>query len=185
MICGDRFAIARDAKKHIAAHGSKRWRVVRARHPGVSESTFWRAVRSAKSELANEDMRTISEHGIRAHADREDGSGVVAAGGAQGVPLRVDHWEAAHRQLFADVWALRQSALNADGSLRLPAVFDRSIRTRQSLIARSVKLRAQIYSIQNVRIFVDALIREVQLESPDLQRRLLARLRQLGDLEGA
>jgi hypothetical protein len=184
MICHGRFAIAEDAKKHLAAVGSKNWGVVRARHLGVSESTFWRAVRSAKADLAADDMRTVSEHGVRAHADRRDASGIVAAG-TQGVPLRVDSWEAAHRQLFADVWALRQSALNADGSLRLPAVFDRSIRTRQALIARSVKLRAQIFSLRNIQMFFDSLIAELQMESPDLRRRLLARLQQLRGLEGA
>jgi hypothetical protein len=185
MICRGRFTVAEDAKKHIAAVGSKNWGVVRARHPGVSESTFWRAVRYAKADLAAEDMRTVSEHGIRAHPDREDASGVVAAGGTQAIPLRADYWEAAHQQLFADVWALRQSALNADGSLRSPAVFDRSIKTRLALIARSVKLMNQLYALRNVRMFFDSLILEIQSESPDLQRRLLARLQQLGDREGA
>lgn len=186
MIYAAKYEIAEDAKKHIAAVGSKNWGVVRARHPGVSASTFWRAVRAAKADLAAEDMQTASEQGIRksrAHPIREDASGDVAAGGAQAIPLRVDYLEA-YRQLFADVWALRQLALNTDGSVRLPAIFDRSIKTRLALIARSVKLMSQIYALRNVRIFLDSLILEIQLESPDLQRRLLARLQQLGDREG-
>jgi hypothetical protein len=187
MICADKFAIVEDAKKHIATVGSKRWGVVRTRHPGVSASTFWRAVRAAKADLASEDMRTVSEQGIRnprAHPDREDASGGVTVADAQAIPLRVDYLEA-YRQLFADVMALRQSALNADGSVRLPAIFDRSIKTRLVLIARSVKLMNQIYSLRSVRMFFDALILEIELESPDLQRRLLARLQQLGDRGGA
>ena len=181
MICADKFAVVEDAKKHIAAMGSKRWRVVRARHPGVSASTFWRAVRAAKADLAAEDMRIVSEQSIRslpAHPDREDESGNVAAAVAQSVPLRVD-FLGAYRQLFADVAALRQSALNADGSVRSPAIFDRSIRRRLALIARSVKLMSQIYSVRNVRRFFDVLVFELGSESPDLQSRFVARLRQL------
>jgi hypothetical protein len=181
VICADRFAVVEDAKKHIAAVGSKRWRVVRARHPGVSASTFWRAVRAAKADLAAEDMRIVSEQGIRnlaAHPDREDGN---AAADAQSVPQRVD-FLGAYRQLFADVATLRQSALNADGSVRSPAIFDRSIRRRLALIARSVKLTSQIYSLRNVQRFFDVLLLEIGSESPALQRRFLARLRQLQQL---
>jgi hypothetical protein len=179
MICAGKFAIVEDAKQHIAAVGSKRWGVVRMRHPGVSTSTFWRAVRAAKADLAAEDMRAVSEQGIR-----NPRAGDVAVADAQAIPLRVDYLEV-YRQLFADVMALRRSAMNADGSVRLPAIFDRSIKTRLALIARSVKLTNQIYSLQNVQMFFDALILEIQLESPDLQRRLLARLQQLGDQGGA
>jgi hypothetical protein len=180
VICAAKFDIAEDAKKHIAAVGSKNWSVVRARHAAVSDSTFWRAVRAAKADLAAEDIRNVvSEQGLRAHPDREDASGLVAAGGAQ-APLRVDFLEA-HRQLFADAMKLREASLNPDGSVRLPAVFDRAIKTRLALIARSVKLTAQIYSLRNVRLFVDALSLEIELAPPDLQRRLKARLQQLGD----
>jgi hypothetical protein len=180
MIFVSKIAIAEDAKKHIVAVGSRRWGVVRARHPGVSESTFWRAVRSAKADLAAEDMRTVSEQGTPcAHTDGEDAAGGVAAG----IPLRVDYLEA-YRQLFADVTKLRRSALNADGSVRLPAIFDRSIKTRLVLVARSVKLMNQIYSLRNVRMFVDALVLEIESAPPDLQRRLKGRLLQLGDRGG-
>jgi hypothetical protein len=181
MICAGKFAVVEDAKKHIADVGSKCWGVVRTRHAGVSTSTFWRAVRAAKAELAAEDMRTVSEQVIRnprPSCDREEASGDVAAADAHAIPLRIDYLEA-YRQLFADVRALRQSALNADGSVGSPAIFDRSIKTRLALIARSVKLMNQIYCLRSVRMFFDAFILEIQVESPDLNRRLLARLQQL------
>jgi hypothetical protein len=181
MNCADKFAVVEDAKKHIASVGSKRWSVVRTRHPGVSTSTFWRAVRAAKADLAAEDMRTVSEQGIRkprANPNREDASGGVAVADAQAIPLRVDYL-AAYRQLFADVGALRDFALNPDGSIRSPMIFDRSIKRRMSLITRSVKLSQQIYAVRNVQVFMDALIDAIASESPELQRRVLARLRQL------
>jgi hypothetical protein len=183
MICADKFAVVEDAKKHIAAVGSKCWGVVRTRHTGVSASTFWRAVRAAKAELAAEDMRTVAEQGIRnprSYRDLENQPGDVAAADAQAIPLRIDYLEA-YRQLFADVGALRQSALGADGSVRSPAIFDRSIKTRLALIARSVKLMNQIYCLRNVRMFFDGLILEIELEAPDLRRRLLARFQQLSN----
>ena len=70
-------------------------------------------------------------------------------------------------------------ALNPDGSIRSPLIFDRSIKRRMSLIARSVKLSHQIYAVRNVQMCMDALIIEIASESPELQRRVLARFRQL------
>jgi hypothetical protein len=167
MLGTGKFDVVEDAKKHIAAMGSKGWRAVRNRHAGVSNSTFWRAVRAAKSELAAEEMRTVSELGIRTPRTHCDPWNASVTDVDYVTPLRVDYFEA-YRQLFSDVSVLRQSALNADGSVRSLA-----------LIARSVRLMNQIYSLRSVRIFVDALIFEAELDSPNLRRRILARLEPL------
>jgi hypothetical protein len=150
------------------------------RHPDVSPATFWRYVREAKRDLAAEDMRMVYEQGIRNPLcpDPGGGAGNVAAFETHGVPRRIDYL-AAYRQLFADVGALREFALNPDGSIRSPMIFDRTIQRRMSLIARSVKLSHQIYAVRNVQMFMDALIDEIASESPELQRRVLHRFRQL------
>ncbi len=180
MICVGKGAAIDDIKRHIVAAGSKGWAVVQARHPSVSPASFWRYVREAKGDLAAEDMRVACEQGVRSppSSDQGGGSGDIAELGAHGVPRRIDYL-AAHRQLFADVGALREFALNPDGSIRSPLIFDRSIKRRMSLIARSVKLSQQIYAVRNVQMFMDTLIDEIASESPELQRRLVARLRQL------
>ncbi len=178
MICVGKGAAIDDIKRHMVAVGSKGWAVVQARHPGVSPASFWRYVREAKGDLAAEDIRIVCEQGVRSppSPDQGGGSGDIAELG--GVPRRIDY-QAAHRQLFADVEALREYALNPDGSIRSPLIFDRSIKRRMSLIARSVKLSHQIYAVRNVQMCMDALISEIASESPELQRRVLARFRQL------
>jgi hypothetical protein len=180
MICPGRYSAIEDIKRHIVTVGSKHWAVVQARHPDVSPASFWRYVREAKGDLAAEDMRVVCEQGVRSSPcpDQGCGPGDVAAFEAQGVPRRIDYL-AGYRQLFADVGALRQSALNADGSVRSPAIFDRSIKRRLALIAQSVKLSHQIHVVKNVQLFIDRLMDEVASESPELQRRVVARLRQL------
>lgn len=120
----DRFCVIEDAMKLIAAVGSERWGVVRNRHPGVSTSTFWRAVWSAKADLAAEGMRIVSEQGsrnARAHPVRGDASGYAAAADTPAFPLRVDYLHS-YQILLAVVTALRQCAMNADGSVRAPAI---------------------------------------------------------------
>jgi hypothetical protein len=180
MICAGRYAAIDDIKRHIVTVGSKSWAVVQARHPEVSPASFWRYVREAKRDLAADEMRVVSEQGVRAapYPDQGGGSGDVAAFEAHGKPHRMD-FLGAYREMFADVATLRQSALNADGSVRSPTIFDRSIKRRLALIAQSVKLSQQIYAVRNVQIFVDTLMDEIASESPELQRRVAARLQQL------
>jgi hypothetical protein len=187
MICAGKYAAIDDIKRHIVTVGSKRWGVVQARHRNVSPASFWRYVREAKRDLAAEDLRVVYEQAGRSSPpcpDQGGGSRDVAALEANGVPRRIDYL-AAYRQLFADVGALRESALNPDGSIRSPMIFDRSIKRRMSLITRSVKLTQQIYAVRNVQVFMDTLIDEIATESPELQRRFLARLRQLAAADSA
>jgi hypothetical protein len=179
MICVGKGAAVDDIKRHIVAAGSNGWAVVQARHPSVSPASFWRYVREAKGELAAEEMGVICEQGARSppSPDQVGGSGALAELGAHAV-RRIDYL-AAHRQLFADVEALREYALNVDGSIRSPPIFDRSIKRRMTLIARSVKLSQQIYAVRHVQVFIDALIDEVASETPAVRQRVVARLRQL------
>jgi hypothetical protein len=146
----------------------------------VSSATFWRAVRQAKSDLAAEDMRLVCQ-GIQTRSvfvGRDPLAGDPVVADDRGVPPRID-FLAAYRQLFADTVALRAYALNPDGTVKRPLILDRAIKTRLTVISRSVKLLRQVYEVRNVQIFMDALVEEIALESPDLQRRILARLRSI------
>jgi hypothetical protein len=180
MICAGRYAAIDDIKRHIVTVGSKHWAVVQARHPEVSPASFWRFVREAKRDLAAEDMRVVCEKGVRSApcSDQGGGPGDVAVFEANGVPRRID-FLGAYREMFADVGALRRSALNADGSVRSPAILDRSIKRRLALIRQAVKLSQQIYAVRNMQTLFDTLVDEIASESPELRGRLLARLRQL------
>ncbi len=180
MICMGKGAAIDDIKRHIVAVGSKGWVAVQARHPSVSPASFWRYVRAAKGEMATEDMRVVCEQVARRQPSPEQsgGSGDIAEFGVDGVPRRIDYL-AAHRRLFADVEALRKYALNADGTIRSALLFDRAIRRRMTLLARSVKLTRQIYAVRHVQVFMDALLDEIASESPVLQQRMMTRLRRL------
>jgi hypothetical protein len=110
--------------------------------------------------------------------------GELAVADTDPVPRRFDYL-ANFRQLFADATALRAYALNADSSIKFPVIFDRALRVRLKLISRAVRLTRQIYEGRNVQIFMDALVNEIALESPELQRRLIARLRVIASSHGS
>ena len=172
-----------DIRRHLVATGSKHWRQVRERHRG-SEATFWRAVREVKAEAANSNIRAV----VCAH------TAVVRAAplsplpeclppAAMGSEARPKHfgYMRAYMELFADVDALRACALTADGVIKKPAVFDRALRTRLKVLVAALRYERQVYDLRRVQSFVDALMEEIAIESPDLQRRLVARLRRQSD----
>ncbi len=186
MICPEKYVAIADIRRHLATVGSKRWQLVRARYPRISSASFFRYVREAKSsEFFDENVRVmscrpVSTPSVPSHVMY----GELAVADTDPVPRRFDYL-ANFRQLFADATALRAYALNADSSIKFPVIFDRALRVRLKLISRAVRLTRQIYEGRNVQIFMDALVNEIALESPELQRRLIARLRVIASSHGS
>jgi hypothetical protein len=165
MIHTERSRAHADIQSHLELNGSRKWSCLRKQYETVSEPTWWRWVREAKAHVGAQNLVP----GEEAQAKR------VPSQANFGVP-RFDFLAAFH-SLFADAMALRAHALDRDGRVRKPDVFDRAMKMRLKLIGQGVKLTQQILDARAQQTFYDALIGEIAAESPEVQRRLITRLR--------
>jgi len=173
MICAEKSVALQHISRHLVAHGSKKWKGVRANFPTISESSFWRFVREAKAQMGEQNLADTMEKSLSA-CELVDRSEAIGSSAALGGP----DYLAALRSLYRDTMMLRTHALNADQSVRNPAVLDRSIRTRLKLLAQAVRLERQIQDLvcQN---FFNAVVDEVAAEAPGAAHRIIERLRRL------
>jgi hypothetical protein len=170
-----------DIRSHLQLHGSRNWGSLRMRYDDVPPATWWRWIRREKTRLGTQNLASAGQQKLTAHATndaycavRGEGAATMAAGVLPGA--HVD-FLAAFRGLFADATRLRNHALHIDGRLRDPAVLDRSIKIRLKLIKQGLELERQIYSANAQRAFYAALVEEIVAESPEVQRRMIERLR--------
>lgn len=167
-----------DIEQHLARVGSKHWRQVMERHH-VSSATFWRAVRAVKAcGVSIDSSCVLSEWGpadeleaSMGYVPRPDDEEHRQGGAASRI-----NFQAAYRSLWEDLDLLRSYSLNPDSTIKNPAAFDRALRARLKALSQALRLEQQIYSIGNVQSFVDAILSELANESPELRRRIIARV---------
>jgi hypothetical protein len=155
-----------DIRSHLQVHGSRKWGVLRKKYVTVSEPTWWRWVREAKSQIGTHCL---------AHSARQD-LGKTRSASTEDDPQASD-FLSAYIGLWADASKLRTYALHIDGRVRNPAVLGRAIRIRLKLLSQGLELERQIFSGRAQRAFYDALVEEIATESPALQKRIISRLR--------
>jgi hypothetical protein len=162
-----------DIRSHLKLNGSRKWGALRKQYDMVSEPTWWRWVREAKSQI-----------GTNFFADSvRQNLGKSCSDSPGGDPQESD-FLSAYIGLWSDASRLRTHALHVDGRVRNPAVLDRAIRIRLKLLRQGLELERQIFSARAQRAFYDALVEEIATESPALQRRIISRLRRFnGRLE--
>jgi hypothetical protein len=153
-------------RSHLQLNGPRKWGGLRNQFGKVSEPTWWRWVREAKAQigthvLADSPRQTLSKNSLD----------------SQGVESQSCDFLFAYAGLWADAAKLRTHALHIDGRVRNPAVLERAIRIRLKLLRQGLELERQIFSARTQRAFYDALMEEIATESPELQRRLINRLR--------
>jgi hypothetical protein len=169
-----------DIRDHIMTHGSRRWRLLRSRYPTVSEPTFWRWVRAVKEEFGC-GVRAQPEEGSelqKALVEKTPDPAATARGSAVGGgPLRFAELQDLHH----DAALLRGHALTADGRIRDPALFHRSMKLRMAILERAVKLQSLIFENYRAGAFFGSVLREIGEEAPELQRRVTARLTRLDE----
>jgi hypothetical protein len=75
--------------------------------------------------------------------------------------------------------ALRDAALNPDGTIRDPLLFDRSIMLQCRVLTRAVKLKSKAYENFRAGAFFETVIEAIREEAPDVSHRIIDRLRRL------
>lgn len=196
-------------KLHLQTHGSEDWNIVLTQFPDVPSASMWRWIREAKADKPSKAELSTATARIKArmrkvHVDREDEAyeaGVthiakhvpaapspayVAKNGAQALDGIDFSRELA--LLYADAMMLRSYSVKPgdDGVERIknPVIFERQITKRTDLIETSLKMMQEIWDLQMMQGFYEAIIKEIGFESPECQRRIMDRLRLLNGRTG-
>jgi hypothetical protein len=179
----DRSSVLRDLRDHVALVGARRWGTVRAKHPAISESTFWRLVRSARRDMFGDTdcpgQRTVEAHAETTYMVGDRTEDLCRSQMAKKLDQPLDLPMGALNVLFNDAMLLRSRALHADGTVRNAALLDRSIRLRYFLVSRRVKLQSRIIDNARGGAFFSAVIATVAQEAPEAAHRIIDSLRRL------
>jgi hypothetical protein len=178
--CFDKYQVLDAMREHIAKFGSRDWRRLRTRFPHVSEPTWWRWVREAKTSIGFQHCAQQNDLSADPPLPPESGgSGEVPAELSRPASAVPFDYMALHRQQLADAQMLRSHSLNSDGTIRNPTTFDRSIGLRIKLLARAFKFEQQIFDLRQSQKFFAAVVTEIGKASPELQKKVIDRLRLL------
>ena len=94
--------------------------------------------------------------------------------------------------LYADAQKLRAYALSLGKDengetvekIKNPAAFDKSIVRRASLLETAIKAVQEVWDLRTMQAFYETIIDEIGKESPEAQRRIMARLAELNSRQG-
>src|SRR5207302_10348852 len=129
-----RNALVADIAAHLLTHGPKRWGIVRANFPHVSQSTFYRCVKEVKAATA-----AASGRPLPAQAENSGQNSRPDICQATFISPRPAFLETgrAHdvfqelRELADDAEALRRYATDEKGEIRNPRAFVESAKMRE------------------------------------------------------
>ena len=194
--------------EHLNLHGPKNWSPVQERFPDVSAATFWRWVKEAKANietaagkqgnaalaLKQKQIRSQVElrpervqREIRAQLPVAPSPAVIAASSPE-LMRETFNFMAFFHEIVADSKLLRESTVikDAEGNTRLrnPMMMDKSIQRRLSIMETYLHSIETIYNVERLRELYNLIITEVGKVSPDLQRVILVRLRELNNKRG-
>ena len=196
-------------RKHLASAGSAGWQVVLDQFPDVSPSSIWRWIREAKKgdpgkvEIVNARSKINAAiknvRNDRVVEMREKGTEKIArqipAGPSPAYVAK--NGEAAIQQLdfaaeihalYADAMMLREASVKRgdDGkeAIKNPMMFERQIARRTSLIETGIRTIQELWDLRTMQAFYETIIDEIGAESPECQRRIMARLQALNARQG-
>jgi hypothetical protein len=171
--------------EHLLVNGSADWQPVRDRFPEVSDSTFWRYVRTAKKASgvgeAKHSAKKVAK--VVQKAKEELGVGitpsVVEARGPENVSMAVDYAAQVMKALgIAD--KLEAHAMNKDGGIRMPMLLKDSARIRLDSMRTLAQVGEFLDGGRRQEQFFAELMGELAKESPEFQIRVMRRLHQVG-----
>lgn len=163
-----------------AKHGAKEGaRLARERFPDVPAGTWGRWRQQAVGNVADADAKALNSLAAEVRRSVPQPEALVA----DPVPATrraLDFW-ATLDELESDARLMRDFALSrgADGTVKLkvPFALRDAHRMRCDLIRLGLKQAEVAFGVQRAQEFFDAVVHAVGEESPDCQRRIMARLR--------
>ena len=164
-------------------HGRKEGaRLAREQFPHVPAGTWGRWRQMAVGNAAGADAQALNS--LAAEVRRSiPPPEALTAGGVHGVRRALDFWNELD-SLLADADLLRSYALaaGADGRIkvRVPRALVDSANMRRDLLKLALAQAETAWSVERAQTFFDAVIAEVGAESEECQRRIVARLRNVG-----
>lgn len=194
--------------EHLNLNGPQNWDEVMARFPDVSRATFFRWIKDAKEaiestasgygtgalQLAQKRIRSKVEvteertkRELKAHLPVAPSPAVVAAQNGE-LMEETFNFMAYFQDIVRDAKMTRDANVvkNDDGTERLknPMMMDRSLARRISIIETYLHSIETIYNTEAMRELYRAVIEEVGKISPEAQRAILVRLRDLNNRRG-
>ena len=168
-----------------AQHGVKEGgRLAREQFPSVPHGTFMRWRQEAIGNVADADARAVAALGpeIRRNIPAPEALGQEIADPVPATHRALRFWEEMDL-LLADADLLRAYALSTgqDGRLkvRVPRALVDASTMRQNLLKLALAQAEAAHGVQRAQEFFDAVIDAVGQESPECQRRIMERLRQV------
>ena len=163
-----------------AQHGAKEGaRLARERFPDVPAGTWGRWRQQAVGNVADADAKALNSLAAELRRSVPQPEALVA----DQVPATrraLDFW-ATLDELESDARLMRDFALSrgADGTvkLKIPFALRDAHRMRCDLIRLGLQQAEVAFGVQRAQEFFDAVVHAVGEESPDCQRRIMARLR--------
>ena len=200
--------------RHLATVGANNWNAVLDEFPDIQVSSKWRWIRAAKAadvpkpQLINArakliqkvkklppDARTIEarENGterIAKHLSASPRPEYIARTGEAG--MQTLDFVAEIHTLYSDANKLRAYALSIGKDengetvekIKNPAAFDKSIVRRANLLETAIKAVQEVWDLRTMQAFYETIIEEIGKESPEAQRRIMARLAELNSKSG-
>jgi hypothetical protein len=184
-----RLKILDDIANHLSRTGPRDWEAIRARWPDLSRATFFRLVKAVRGRPAAPDRLKEARRELEERA-----AAATSEGDGKGSPLPMPpsaDWLAKSgdvgrgqldlmgqlRRLFDDAERLRTFSLSPDGkAVRNPLYFLQAASLSDKLVNTALRAWREIYDIQRMQNFYNAIIEEIAAESPDCAGRIMERL---------
>lgn len=191
-----RDAAMRDIAEHLLEHGPQNWGAVRSKYPEVAEPTWWRWVKRVREgkpspEALKAATKKIQRHlkksppapqEVAAHLPAAPSPEFIARNGDAGL-RQFDVMRELH-VLFADALLLREFSLNSEGRVKIPLFFERSIRLRTDIIESGVAAAREVWDLERVASFHQAIIDAIREVSPEVAHAIVERMHALSREHG-
>lgn len=170
-------------EKHLGKHGAKDWQKVKDRFSDVPDSTFWRLVKQVREAPASPEALTSARKRISA---RKRATKAPSEPKATPSPATVaKHGDDAFRgfdylaevgSLYKDAKMLRDYSVNAEGKIRIPVYFEKSIARRENILDTAASLMERFLTIETTDSYWRIILEEIGAADKDTQIKILKRL---------
>lgn len=177
-------------KAHLRDVGSKEWDTLERQFADVPKATFWRWIKDVKDKLSDspspQKLQAASKKVRKIVEDLKEVGGMLPATpspaylAAKGAEAEASmDFLGRLNLLYAEAEMLRDYSLNSEGGIRMPMYFHYSIKQRCNILQMGLSILQEVYDLRKVQEIHDAILEAVGKVSPEVQRKVIDRLRKL------